>query len=208
MLDRLELGIQPGGIKYLCQEPEGIPALDQRMAFCEMLRKTKGGDASCAASKDHSCEAGAYVLGQAEAEGPFVSGEFGAGLGVFRDQRAAARLCQYIPRVAPRVANYAALPPLDRLPLRSRRLGPAGRHAPDRDSAAGHELRVRPTVVKQVFSGDRVRLASDPSLRDRRDQLLSHQVRVRNARPKPLPRRSALLLGPLRPFASHAGDPA
>lgn len=117
VLDRLELDIRPVGAKYLVREPESIVALDQRMALCEMLRRAQSGEVFYATVKDHACEAGAYVLGQEEAAGPFVSGEFGAGLGVFKDERAAARLYHYVPRIAAKVANYVALAPLDRLPF-------------------------------------------------------------------------------------------
>jgi uncharacterized protein (DUF169 family) len=56
------------------------------------------------------------VLGQREIEEQFVSGEFGAGLGVFKDARAAGRLYHYVPKIARGVANYIALSPVDKLP--------------------------------------------------------------------------------------------
>jgi len=115
--ERLELAHRPVGIKYLVRQPAQTEALDQKMALCEMLRKAQEGGVFYASVRDHACEAGAYVLGQEEAAGPFVSGEFGAGLGVFKDERAAARLYHYIPRIAPKVANYVALAPMDRLPF-------------------------------------------------------------------------------------------
>jgi uncharacterized protein (DUF169 family) len=117
VFERLGLEIRPVGIKYLVRPPEQIEALNQKMALCEMLRRAQEGEVFYASVRDHACEAGAYVLGQAAAEGPFVSGEFGAGLGVFKDERAAARLYHYVPRIAPKVANHVALAPLDRLPF-------------------------------------------------------------------------------------------
>lgn len=116
-LDRLELRIRPVGVKYFVREPQGIAALNQKLALCEMLRKAQGGDVFYASVEDHACEAGAYVLGQQDAAGPFVSGEFGAGLGVFKDVRAAARLYHYVPRIAPHVVNHVALSPVDQLPF-------------------------------------------------------------------------------------------
>jgi uncharacterized protein (DUF169 family) len=56
------------------------------------------------------------VLGQTEIEEQFVSGEFGAGLGVFKDARAAGRLYHYVPRIAKGVVNYVAFSPVDKLP--------------------------------------------------------------------------------------------
>lgn len=117
VLERLELCIHPVGIKYFVRPPDGIPQLDKRMAYCEMLRKAQEGQTFFASVENHACEAGAYVLGQQEAEGPLISGQFGAGLGVFKDERAAARLYHYIPRIAPGVANYVALSPLSCLPF-------------------------------------------------------------------------------------------
>jgi uncharacterized protein (DUF169 family) len=117
VLGRLGMETSPVGVKYLARPPATIGALDRKMALCEMLRRAQGGDVFYAAVESHACEAGAYVLGQRGNEGPFVSGEFGAGLGVFRDERAAARLYHYIPRIAPGVAHYAAFSPVDRLPF-------------------------------------------------------------------------------------------
>jgi uncharacterized protein (DUF169 family) len=117
VLARLELEVRPVGVKYLVRPPEDVEPLTQKMALCEMLRRAQDGEVFYASVGDHACEAGAYVLGQQGAEGPFVSGEFGAGLGVFKDERAAARLYHYIPRIAPKVVNCVALAPLDRLPF-------------------------------------------------------------------------------------------
>lgn len=106
---------QPVGVKYLVRAPETAAKLDQKMTLCEMLKKAQGGDAFYADAANHTCEAGSYVLGQREIEGPFISGEFGAGLGVFKDPRAAGRLYHYIPKIARGVVNYVAFAPLPKL---------------------------------------------------------------------------------------------
>ena len=82
ILDEFKFDIQPVGVKYLVRSPEGISRLEQKMALCEMLKKAQGGEVFYADMDNHTCEAGPYVLGQREIEEQFVSGEFGAGLGV------------------------------------------------------------------------------------------------------------------------------
>ena len=44
-----------------------------------------------------------------------MSGEFGAGLGAFQDTRAAARVYNYIPRIARNAANHVVFSPLNKL---------------------------------------------------------------------------------------------
>jgi uncharacterized protein (DUF169 family) len=115
ILEDFKFETQPVGVKYLVRPPEGISHLDQKMTLCEMLKKAQRGDAFYADAANHTCEAGSYVLGQREVEEPFISGEFGAGLGVFKDPRAASRLYHYIPRIGKGVVRYLALAPLDKL---------------------------------------------------------------------------------------------
>jgi uncharacterized protein (DUF169 family) len=87
------------------------------MAFCEMLKRAQAGNTFYAEAGNHTCEAGLYVLGQAEASEPFINGEFGAGLGIFAEPRAASRLYQYIPTLSRGVVHYVAFSPLDTLPF-------------------------------------------------------------------------------------------
>lgn len=115
ILNDLKFEIPPVGIKYLVKAPESIPPLAEKIALCEMLKKAQGGDVFYADVTNHTCEAGPYVLGQREIEEQFVSGEFGAGLGVFKDARAASRLYHYVNKIARGVANYVVLSPVDRL---------------------------------------------------------------------------------------------
>ena len=115
ILEDFKFDIQPVAVKYFVRTPEDIKHIEQKMTFCEMLVKAQKGDTFYSNSKDHTCGAGSYVLGQIDAEGPFISGEFGAGLGVFCDNRAASRLYHYIPHIARNVVNYVAFSPLDKL---------------------------------------------------------------------------------------------
>jgi uncharacterized protein (DUF169 family) len=115
ILEKFEFQVQPVGVKYLARLPEAIDRLDQRMALCEMLKKAQGGDVFYADAENHTCEAGPYLLGHSEIEDQFISGEFGTALGAFKDDRAAARVYHYIPKIAKGVVNYVVFSPLDKL---------------------------------------------------------------------------------------------
>jgi len=117
ILDKFEFDVQPVCVKFLAKRPDIVKRLDETMALCEMLKKAQEGNAFFVEKENHACEAGLYVLGQAEAPGPFISGEFGAGLKIFEDARSASRLYHYIPRIGKGVVNYVAFSPVDKLPF-------------------------------------------------------------------------------------------
>jgi len=117
ILDKFRFSVQPVGVKFLVKRPDLVDRLDENMALCEMLRQAQEGNAFYADAQSHTCEAGRYVLGQADASEPFVSGEFGAGLKIFQEPRSASRLYQYIPKIGRGVVNYVAFAPLDKLPF-------------------------------------------------------------------------------------------
>ena len=115
VLDRFEFDTQPVGVKFLVKPPGSVERLGKKMAFCEMLKMAQDGNAFYADAGSHTCEAGLYVLGQADAPEPFVSGRFGAGLKIFEEPRAASRLYTYIPKIGRDVVSYVAFSPLDKL---------------------------------------------------------------------------------------------
>jgi uncharacterized protein (DUF169 family) len=117
ILDEFDFDVQPVGVKFLVKRPDSVERLGEKMAFCEMLKRAQEGDAFYADAENHTCEAGLYVLGQAEAPEPFIGGEFGAGLKIFEEPRAASRLYLYIPRIGKDVVNYVAFSPLNKLPF-------------------------------------------------------------------------------------------
>ncbi len=117
ILDDFKFDIQPVAVKYFVRIPENIKRIDQKMTLCEMLVKAQKGDSFYSAPEDHTCGAGLYVMGQTDIEEQFISGEFGAGLGVFCDERAAARLYHDIPKIARHVVNFVAFSPLDKMPF-------------------------------------------------------------------------------------------
>jgi len=115
ILEKFDFATQPVGVKFFPQRPEGIEKLATTMAFCEMLKTAQEGNAFYADAKNHTCDAGLYVLGQEEAPEQYLNGAFGAGLKIFADPRAASKLYDYIPRIGRGVANYCAFAPLDKL---------------------------------------------------------------------------------------------
>jgi uncharacterized protein (DUF169 family) len=117
ILDKFDFDVQPVGVKFLVKQPDLVDRLDENMAFCEMLKKAQEGNVFYVDAENHTCEAGLYVLGQADAPEPFISGQFGAGLKIFEEPRTASRLYQYIPKIGRGVVNYVAFSPLDKLPF-------------------------------------------------------------------------------------------
>ena len=117
ILDKFDFDVHPVGVKFLTKRPDLVERLNENMTLCEMLKRAQEGDAFYAGKENHTCEAGLYVLGQADAPDPYVSGEFGAGLKIFEEARSASRLYQYVPRIGKGVVNYIAFSPLDKLPF-------------------------------------------------------------------------------------------
>jgi len=117
ILAKFEFDVQPVGVKFLAKRPDRIERLNENMALCEMLKKAQEGNVFYADKENHTCDAGPYVLGQADAPEPFISGRFGAGLKIFEEPRSASRLYLYIPRIGRGVVNYIAFSPLDKLPF-------------------------------------------------------------------------------------------
>ena len=117
IFNKFDFDVSPVGVKFLTQRPEMVERIDENMAFCEMLKKAQLGDAFFADAQNHTCDAGMYVLGQADAAAPYISGEFGAGLKIFEAPRTAARLYHHIPKIGRGVVNYVAFSPLDKLPF-------------------------------------------------------------------------------------------
>ncbi len=115
ILDEFEFDVPPVGVKFLAKPPVRVKKLNENLAFCEMLKRAQEGKSFFVDKENHVCEAGLYVLGQAEAPEPYISGAFGAGLRIFEEPRSASRLYQYIPRMGKGAANYVAFSALSKL---------------------------------------------------------------------------------------------
>jgi uncharacterized protein (DUF169 family) len=115
VLEKFDFAIPPVGVKYSAEAPKKIERLDKNMAFCEMLKWAQEGNAFFADAKNHTCEAGLYVLGQADAPEPFIGGAFGAGLRIYESPRSASRLYLHIPKIGRGIVHHTAFSPLDKL---------------------------------------------------------------------------------------------
>jgi uncharacterized protein (DUF169 family) len=115
ILDKFDFELPPVAVKFLAKPPDSIARTNEKMALCEMLKKAQQGHAFYAGAENHTCEAGLYVLGQADAPEPFISGAFGAGLQIYDEPRSASRLYLHIPKIGRGVVHYIAFSPLDKL---------------------------------------------------------------------------------------------
>ena len=115
ILDKFDFDLPPVGVKFLAKPPDMVERIDKNMALCEMLKNAQQGHAFFAGAENHTCEAGLYVLGQADAPEPFINGEFGAGLQIYEEPRTASRLYLHIPKIGAGVVHYVAFSPLDKL---------------------------------------------------------------------------------------------
>jgi uncharacterized protein (DUF169 family) len=115
ILGKFEFDVQPVGVKFLNKRPDSVKRLEGNFALCEMFKRAQEGNAFFADKESHACDAGLYVLGQAEVPETYISGEFGAGLKIFEDPRSASRLYQYIPRISKGVVNYVIFSPLSQI---------------------------------------------------------------------------------------------
>jgi uncharacterized protein (DUF169 family) len=115
LLEKFNFDLPPVGVKFLAKPPDMVGRIEENMAFCEMLKRAQQGDAFFAGAENHACEAGLYVLGQADAPEPFINGEFGAGLQIYEAPRSARRLYQHIPKIGKGIVHYVAFAPLEKL---------------------------------------------------------------------------------------------
>ena len=104
----------PVGVKFLFGKPEGIKKLDKTLALCEMLREAQGSAPFYATKDDFEC-VGPLILGMAESEPIFESGQLGPRLKIFKEPRANNRIYYYIPRMIKGTVNCIAFSPLNKL---------------------------------------------------------------------------------------------
>jgi uncharacterized protein (DUF169 family) len=115
ILEKFDFNLPPVGVKFLAKPPDMVERLDEKLALCEMLKRAQEGKAFFVDANNHTCEAGMYVLGQADAPEPFISGQFGAGLQIYEEPRSASRLYLHIPKIGRGVVHHVAFAPLDKL---------------------------------------------------------------------------------------------
>jgi uncharacterized protein (DUF169 family) len=114
VLDKLNLKIQPVGIQFCINKPEGIERLNKKSALCEMLKYAQEGNVFFTDTDNHTCGGGKHVVG-GEVEKFYTNGQFGAGLQVFNNTNAASTIYTHIPKLSSDVAKYITFAPLNKL---------------------------------------------------------------------------------------------
>ena len=88
ILDKLGLEFKPVGVKFSMVKPTGLPKLNKKLAFCEMLHEAQSVGGFYAAQDDHACGVGPHILGQSEEDPGMVGGMIGPKISVYADARA------------------------------------------------------------------------------------------------------------------------
>lgn len=115
ILSKFDFPVKPVAVGFLVKRPDGVDRLDENMSFCAMLKRAREGSPFYAGPENHTCEAGPYLLGMEDALQPYISGQFGAALKIFKTPRAARRLYFFVPKLQKNSINYVAFSTLDRL---------------------------------------------------------------------------------------------
>ena len=99
VLDEFGFEYPPVGIKYSMQCPEGIPALKNTMALCEMVKEAqRSNEAFYITAENEDCS-GKYVLGMAQPPAAAAGGQIGIKFGIFNEPRANSRLLDGAPEI-------------------------------------------------------------------------------------------------------------
>jgi uncharacterized protein (DUF169 family) len=112
---RFGFDIPPVGVKFDVFKPKQISQLDQKAAFCEMLKVAQEGRAFYATKEDHECKAGLIPLGMAEPNPIFDSGQIGPRLGVYDDARANRKIYTDMYQLQKDTVKYVIFSSLDQL---------------------------------------------------------------------------------------------
>lgn len=102
-------------VKFSTTRPETMPQLNERLAFCEMLKEAHTAGAFYASQEEHACKAGSYVLGQIEHDPILESGCIGPLLGVYESAEANRRVYADMMRFPIGASPYTVFAPLAEL---------------------------------------------------------------------------------------------
>lgn len=115
ILKELDLEVPPVGVKFLFSRPKGIEKLDKKLALCEMIREAQQGRSPFYAAKDNEACFGKVVLGMEEAPSFAPAGRLGYELDLFQDERACARLYQFLYKMGKGTVNYVVFSSMEQL---------------------------------------------------------------------------------------------
>lgn len=115
IFNKFEFEYKPVGVKFLLTKPDRIKQLDENVAFCEMLKVAQTSEPFYTTEKNHECKAGPILLGMAEPDPIFESGQIGPALGVYEDPRANRNIYHSMSRLEKNSVNYVAYSSIDKL---------------------------------------------------------------------------------------------
>ncbi len=106
----------PVGVKFLFSKPEGIEALNRKLAFCEMLKEAHQRKSPFYFTKEDEDCFGKAALGMTVEDKPFgESGLIGYKWGIFQEPRANTRIYHQNYHLGKGIVNYVAFSPFDQL---------------------------------------------------------------------------------------------
>jgi uncharacterized protein (DUF169 family) len=114
IFDKFDFDRKPVGAKFLFTKPDGIERSNKILDFCEMLVEAQNGGPFYVTKENFTC-VGPLLLGMADSDPIFESGQIGPKLEIYKEARANRRIYQFIPRLAKGTVNYVAFSPLDKL---------------------------------------------------------------------------------------------
>ena len=116
ILNDLKLEVQPVGVKFMFDKPEGIKPLDKNMAICIMPEEVQS-HGSFYVGADHFECAEALWLGFDNDDPASNSGQIGTkeGLDIFQEARANRRIYDVLPVLKPGTCNYMVFATLDEM---------------------------------------------------------------------------------------------
>lgn len=116
IFEKFNFEFEPVGVKFLLTKPIGIPHLDKKLAFCEMLKEAQTSELPFYTTEEnHECKAGPILLGMVDSDPIFESGQIGPKLGVYEDPRANRKLYMGMSKLEKDSVNYVAYSNLDKL---------------------------------------------------------------------------------------------
>jgi len=110
---RLELPYPVVAVKFSFAKPENIEHVDEKLAFCQFLKKAQTSGKMFYTTKDDDECYGKMVLGMIDKPAFGASGQVGFDFGVFKSQAPNSRLYNEIPTLVRGAHNYVIFSPLE-----------------------------------------------------------------------------------------------
>jgi uncharacterized protein (DUF169 family) len=105
----------PVGVKFLFSKPEGIEHLEKTLPLCQMIREAQERKTPFYMTKENEDCFGSMVLGMVDVP-PFAeAGLLGEKFEIFQEDRANARLYEYVPKIKRNTVNFVAFSIMDKM---------------------------------------------------------------------------------------------